>query len=345
MKMKMAFIGFGKSTNRYHLPYVLNRDHIEVKKIFSRTRKKELEDIYKEDKIEFTNQISDVVKDEEIDLVSICTTHSTHYEFAKLCLENGKHVLVEKPFAVSLTEAKELIELAKKKNLIIMPFQNRRFDSDFLALKDVMSSHAVGEIVELESHFDYYRPDNVPSGGNFYDGAFFGLGVHTIDQAICLFGKPEKVYADIRSVRNPDGPDDYYHTELFYPSHKVILKTSHLVKTPYPKFILHGTKGSFIKYGIDRQEECLKSGMTPEQDGFGVDTPESYGIVTAEDENGVQYEKVIETPIGDYGKVYDHMYETIMSKKPKLVSDEEILTVVEILEKGLEGPNPKLFSL
>jgi predicted dehydrogenase len=344
MKLKIGFIGFGKSANRYHLPYVLNRDNLEVKKIYSRTRKRDLEANYQKYNIDFTTDINEILEDQEIQLVSICTSHASHFKFAKLCLQHNKHVLVEKPFVETMAEAEELISLARKKGLIVMPFQNRRFDSDFLALKEVLSKKYVGDIVELESHFDYFRNDYPDFNGKPSDGAFYGLGVHTIDQIISLFGKPETVYYDIRSIRNPSNPDDYYHVELFYPSFKTIVKTNHLVKSPYPKFILHGTKGSFIKYGIDRQEECLKAGMNPNQTGFGLDPEENFGKVSVVDTNGDEYEATIITPTGDYGRIYDNFYEAIVNNKTKLISDEEILTVMKILEMGIQGNNPKIFS-
>ncbi|PLT28793.1 oxidoreductase [Peribacillus deserti] len=345
MKLKIGFIGFGKSTNRYHLPYVWQWEKLEVCKIYSRTRKPELEEQYKPYGIEFTSEINDVLHDPDIQLVSICTSHASHYEFARRSLENNKHVLVEKPFVTTLAEARDLINLANEKGLIIMPFQNRRFDSDFLALKQVLSSGDIGDIVEMESHFDYFRPDYPDNHGKKTDGAFYGLGVHTIDQIISLFGRPDKVYTDIRPVRNPNNPDDYYHVELFYPNFKAIVKTNHLVKIPYPKFTLHGTKGSFIKYGIDRQEECLKAGMTPDQKGFGMDSEESYGQVQFEDDDGKHVEEIIPTPIGNYGRVYDHLYDAVIYGKKKLVSDQEILTVMEILEMGIQGENPKIYTL
>jgi predicted dehydrogenase len=345
MKLTIGFIGFGKSVTRYHLPFLLGRDHIQVKMIYSRTKKVELENTYKPHGIEFTNELDVLLNDSDIQLISICTAHNSHYELAKTCLEHNKHVLVEKPFVTTTEEAKELLALAKEKNLVIMPYQNRRFDSDFLALKEVLEKGYLGDIVELESHMDYYRPEAPTSPGAFYDGAFYGLGVHTLDQIVSLFGKPDKVYYDIRSVRNPLIPDDYYHVELFYPKHKVIVKTNHLVKVPYPRFIIHGTKGSFIKYGIDRQEEFLKAGIMPSQEGFGKDTEEHFGKVTYLDDQGQEIKKDIPTPIGDYGRVYDSLYDTILYKKTKLVSDEEVLILMEILENGAIDHNPKVLSL
>lgn len=342
MVLNMGIIGFGKSANRYHLPFILNKENIKVKTIYNRSKKEELESQYKDRNINFTNNINELLEDESIKLVSICTSGDTHYEFAKMCLEHNKNVLVEKPFTRTFNEAKELIELAKSKRLIIMPYQNRRFDSDFLAVKEVIASGVLGKVVEIESHFDYYRTEYPTFEGKKTDGAFFGLGVHTIDQMIYLFGKPNKVYYDIRTLRNKENPDDYYHIELFYNDFKAIVKTNHLVKSEYPKFILHGTKGSFVKYGIDKQEECLKCGIMPWDENFGVDPKENYGILDYINDNG---ENIIEskiTPQGDYGRIYNELYDTLINGKEKLVNDFELLTVMEILEKGISGGTPKV---
>lgn len=344
MKLKMGFIGFGKSTNRYHLPYVFARDHIQVKMIYSRTRKPELEEQYREYGISFTDEINSLLNDKEIQLISICTSHDSHYEFAKQCLLHDKHVLIEKPFATTVEEAKELLTLAKERSLLILPYQNRRFDSDFLALKEVVEKGYLGELVEIESRLDYYRPDAPDAPGPYYDGALFGLGVHTIDQMVSLFGKPKTVYYDIRSIRNPQNPDDYFHVELFYPTFKVILKTSHLVKTPAPRFTAHGTNGSFIKNRIDQQEACLKAGIYPPTPGFGEDSTEHYGVVTFTDNNGEDRTLSIPTPKGDYGRVYDLLYESIMHKKSVYASEAEILTVMEILETGKKSRTPKIIE-
>ena len=344
MKLNIGIIGFGKSANRYHLPFILNRENIKVKTIYNRSRKIELENEYKDRDINFTNNINQLLEDESIKLVTICTSGDTHYKFAKMCLEHNKNVLVEKPFTSTYSEAKELIELAENKGLLIMPYQNRRFDSDFLAVKEVIESGILGELVEIESHFDYYRTEYPTFEGLKTDGAFFGLGVHTIDQMIYLFGKPNKVYYDIRAIRNKENPDDYYHVELFYNEFKVIVKTNHLVKSEYPKFIVHGSKGSFIKYGIDKQEECLKNGIMPWDNNFGVDPSENYGILDYINNNGDNIIESKVTPQGDYGKIYDGLYDCLVNGKEKLVKDFELLTVMKILECGINSETPKVIE-
>lgn len=342
--LTIGLIGFGKSANRYHLPYLLQRDYITVKTIYNRRRKTELEEKYQDENIHFTTQLSELITDPDIQLISICTPPETHFKLARLCLEHNKHVLVEKPFTTNLKEAQELVQLAKEKEVLIMPFQNRRFDSDFLALKDVLNDTYIGTPVELESHFDYYRPLANQSPGKYFQGALFGLGVHLIDQAVSLFGAPEKVYYDLRTMLANHHTEDYYHLELFYPDLKVILKTSHLVNVPYPSFTLHATYGSFIKHGMDKQEEDLKAGKMPNEEGFGIDNEESYGYVRYIDDQGEEQIKTIPSPTGDYGRVYDNAVDYILNGKEKYVKDTEILTVMTILEQGVLGTYPKIVN-
>ena len=239
MTLHCAFIGFGKSTTRYHLPYVLHRkDRWHVAHIFRRGAKPE-EQSPQYSHIHFTSDLDEILNDPQVKLVIVCTHADSHFEYAKRALEAGKNVLVEKPFTPTLEEAKALFALAKSKGLTVTPYQNRRFDSCFLTTKKVIESGKLGEIVEIESHFDNYRPVDGGKPGLPQDGAFYGLGVHTMDQIISLFGRPDHVAYDIRSLRNKANPDDTFEAQLFYGDLKAIVKTSHLVKLPYPRFIVH----------------------------------------------------------------------------------------------------------
>ena len=344
MTLHCAFIGFGKSTTRYHLPYVLVRkDKIHVAHIFRRSEKPEIEQQPQYSHIHFTSQLDDILNDPQVKLVVVCTHQDSHFEYAKRALEAGKNVLVEKPFTPTLAEAKQLFELAKSKGLTVTPYQNRRFDSCFLTMKKAIESGKLGEIVEIESHFDMYRPVAETKPGLPADGAFYGLGVHTMDQIISLFGRPDRVAYDIRSVRNKANPDDTFEAQLFYGDLKAIVKTSHLVKIDYPKFQVHGTKGSYLKYGIDQQETSLKAYIMPGEPGFAADT--SIGVLEYVNDAGETVREEIKPEQGDYGRVYDALYETIINGQPNYVREIEALTNLEILERGFEQASPSVVTL
>ena len=343
MTLHCAFIGFGKSTTRYHLPYVLHRKaDWHVAHIYRRSPKPD-EQAPQYAHIHFTSELDDILNDPQVKLVVVCTHADSHFEYAKKVLEAGNNVLVEKPFTPTLAEAKELFALAKNKGLTISPYQNRRFDSCFLTTKKVIESGKLGQIVEIESHFDNYRPVDAGQPGLPQDGVFYGLGVHTLDQIIALFGRPQQVSYDIRHLRNKANPDDTFEAQLFYGDLKAIVKSSHLVKLAYPKFIVHGHKGSFIKYGIDQQETSLKANIMPGEPGFGADN--SVGLLEYVDDDGntVREEVMIET--GDYGRVYDALYDTLVNGRENFVSESDALTNMEILERGFAQPSPATITL
>ncbi|ENG8444201.1 oxidoreductase [Salmonella enterica] len=304
MTLHCAFIGFGKSTTRYHLPYVLNRkDTWHVAHIFRRHAKPE-EQAPQYSHIHFTSDLDEVLGD---------------------------------------PQAKVLFDLARSKGLTVTPYQNRRFDSCFLTAKKAIESGKLGKIVEVESHFDYYRPVAETKPGLPQDGAFYGLGVHTMDQIISLFGRPDHVAYDIRSLRNKANPDDTFEAQLFYGDLKAIVKTSHLVKIDYPKFIVHGTKGSFVKYGIDQQETSLKANIMPGEPGFAAD--ESVGVLEYVNDDGVTVKEEVKPETGDYGRVYDALYQTLTVGTPNYVKESEVLTNLEILERAFEQASPATITL
>ncbi|WP_414164272.1 oxidoreductase [Superficieibacter sp. BNK-5] len=339
-----AFIGFGKSATRYHLPYVLTRkEKFTVKRIFDVVRNPQRESLPEYEGIAFADKVDEILNDPQITLVTICTRPDSHYHYAKLCLEHGKNVLVEKPFTTTLDEAKTLFALAKEKGLLVSPFQNRRFDSCFLTMKQAIDSGKLGDIVEVESHFDYFRPEADLQPGGAFDGAFYGLGVHTLDQILSLFGRPQQVAYHLRHLRQKANPDDTFEAQLFYGDVKAIIKTSHLVKVPYPKFLVHGTKGSFVRYQIDQQETSLKAGIMPDHPDFAADS--QYALLEYVDEQGETHTEHLPAVKGDYGRVYDALYETLTNGAANYVSEVEALTNLEILETAFRQPSPSLVTL
>jgi predicted dehydrogenase len=343
MTLHCAFIGFGKSATRYHLPYVLHRKaDWHVAHIYRRSPKPD-EQLPQYAHIHFTSELDEILNDPQVKLVVVCTHADSHFDYAKQALEAGKNVLVEKPFTPTLSQAKELFALAKRKGLTISPYQNRRFDSCFLTTKKVIESGKLGQIIEIENHFDSYRPVDAGKPGLPQDGVFYGLGVHTMDQIISLFGRPQQVSYDIRHLRNKANPDDTFEAQLFYGDLKAIAKSSHLVKLEYPKFIVHGHKGSFIKYGIDQQETSLKANIMPGEPGFGADS--SVGILEYVDDAGNTVREEVAVETGDYGRVYDALYQTLVNGCENFVSESDALTNMEILERGFAQPSPATVTL
>jgi len=327
--LNVAYIGFGVSVREYHLPYVEDLDYVNVKYVYRRQEDiekfKDYEPFYPE--INFTTNIDDVLNDSEINLVVISAPDAFHVPYAKQCLNKGKNVLCEKPFARTSEEAKEVFELAKEKGLTIMPNHNRRFDGDYLAVKEVIESGKLGDIVKFESHYDYYKKD----GWNQLP-ALYNLGVHTLDQIIGMFGITDKMVLDARSIQNPGEADDYYDLEFLYGNTKATLSTSMYVLIDYPRFIVHGTKGSLTlpplihnsgkKKVVGRHiinKEMLKE--------------ERWGTLVYID-NDVKVEEKVPVGPAHYERVYENLDATINNGGTKLVKDEQVIKELEILEEA-----------
>lgn len=347
MSLKIAFIGFGKSANRYHLPYLNIRSDFELAKVYTRKPVAEsLRKPYEDNGTVFTTNIDDILNDPQIDLVTICTPASTHYDLAKQVILANKSVIVEKPFVDTVEHAKELLALGKEKGVLVTPYQNRRFDGDYLAVKQVIDQGFLGDILEVESHIDYYRPNTVTATGTKEQGTFYGLGIHLMDRMVALFGRPDSVAYDIRNNEVADAVDNYFDVDLHYGTrNKVKVKAEFVVASDYPRFIVHGTNGSFIKYGADQQENDLKAGIMPGTAGFGEDSPMYYGVANYHNSNGDWIKKQIKTPVGDYGAFYDSVYQTLIHDQPKLVTDEQAITDIELLEAGFKQPSPSVYKM
>lgn len=335
--LTIGYIGNGKSTNRYHLPFVLMRkDKLKVKTIYRRNPAhdgawKKIEGV------EYTTDLEGMLNDPEIDLVCVCTS-AQHYEYAKMALEHGKHCLVEKPFTDTVAQANELYDLAKGKGLKIEAFHNKRYESDFLTLQKVIEGGKLGELYELEANYDYFRPEvpeSVKPGMNVMT-AFYGHACHKLDQTISYFGKPDRVHYDLRRLLGEGRMNDYYDVDLYYGNLKVSVRSSYFRINRRPAFVAYGRNGMYVKVGQCRQEEFLKLFYMPWEPGFGEDRPEDYGVLTWRDENGAIRQETVPTVKGDYGRVYDYLYDAIVYGKPQAVTREQILTQMEILEKGLD---------
>jgi predicted dehydrogenase len=226
-------------------------------------------------------QSAQAFADPSIDLVVIATSNESHFGLAREALLAGKHVLVDKPCTVTLEQTTELLTLARARGLVFTVFQNRRFDADFLSLQQTIQSGVLGRIVHFESHFDRYRPvvpDRWREQALPGSGLWFDLGAHLVDQALALFGMPETLTLDTACQRDGAQVNDYFHAQLRYgdqhPGLRVILHASALVPAVGPRFVVHGTRGSFVKYGLDVQEDALKAGGRPKwgvASGWGVD--------------------------------------------------------------------------
>ena len=335
--IKTAICSFGMSGVVFHSPFLSVNPEFNFYAVWERTKNKAHE--------KFPNVITyrtleEMLADELVELVIVNTPNYTHYEYAKKSLEAGKHVIVEKPFTINVKEAQELIALAKKQNKIISVYQNRRYDSDYKTVKKVLDKKLLGDLVEAEIHFDRFREELSPKKHKETPGpgagVLYDLGSHIIDQALQLFGMPEKLFADIRIIRPLSKVDDYFELLLYYPKLRVRLKASYLVREALPGYIFHGLKGSFIKAKTDIQETMLQAGNMPVGKDWGTE-PESEKGLLHTDIDGVEVKEYITSEQGNYGDYYNGIYEAIRKNKRVPVTAEEGEKVIKIIETAFES--------
>ena len=332
--ISIGFIGNGKSANRYHLPFVLTRrDKFTVKMIYQRRLRPGGWDRLPD--VTYTDDLDKILKDPDIKLIVVTTPTEAHVPMAKKVLEAGKHCVVEKPFATSVKEAEELFQMARDRGLMVQCYQNRRFDSDFLTTQQVIASGKLGKVFEVNMHYDYYRA-YVPEGDTEYsrDRAFlYTHACHTVDQVISYFGKPLEVRSDVRQLLGQGRMNDYFDLDFIYDNLKVSVKSSYFRAKARPSFEVYGMRGMFVKEEQDRQEADLKKFYLPEgHEDFGLDTPKEYGTLIYYDGNNVYHEEKVPSLRGDYAYYYDALYETLAEGKKPLVTEEQTMEQMRILE-------------
>ncbi|MDE3182944.1 MAG: Gfo/Idh/MocA family oxidoreductase [Bacteroidota bacterium] len=332
-----ALCSFGMSGVVFHSPFLSVNPDFNFYAVWERTKNLAQE---KFQEVKTYRSLEKMLADELIELVIVNTPNFTHYEYAKKALEAGKHVIVEKPFTVNVNEAKELIAFAKKQNKILSVYQNRRYDSDYKTIKKVLNQKLLGDLVEVEIHYDRYREELSPEKHKETPGpgagVLYNLGSHLIDQALQLFGIPEKVFADIRIVRPLSKVDDYFEVLLYYPKLRVRLKSSYLVREALPGYILHGTKGSFIKVKTDVQETMLQAGNIPGGKDWGREPESEKGLLHTEIDGKIVKE-YITSEQGNYGDYYKGIYDAIRNNQPVRVSAEEGENVIKIIQTAFES--------
>jgi len=335
--IKVGLVSYGMSGKVFHAPLLVSNPNFCLKKILERSPKGSKE---RYPDVEIATDYGSLLEDKEIELIVVNTPDRTHFELSKSALLAGKHVVVEKPFTMTTSEGEELNKLAKKQNRVLSIFQNRRWDGDFLTVKKVIDKKWLGRLVVFESNFDRYR--NFIQEHTWKEeedkgtGILYNLGSHLIDQALVLFGTPESVTADIDKVRTGSNVADYFDLRLGYESVKVILRASYLVREPGPRFTLHGTEGSFIKFGIDPQEQALNEGRLPVGEDWGKEEEKFRGLLNT-NLNGKHVRDNIDTIPGNYNIFYDNIYTVVRDGSELLVKPEEALNVIKVIEAAIES--------
>jgi scyllo-inositol 2-dehydrogenase (NADP+) len=334
--INVGLAGYGFSGQSFHRPLLQHSKDYHIHTVMSSNKEKVTKDL---EGVNIVRTLDDLLQ-EDIELVVITTPNHLHYSMIKQSLAAGKHVVVEKPFVTSSSEGEELISLAEEKGLLLSVFHNRRWDADFLTIKRLLQEERrLGEIATYEAHFDRYRPqvkdrwkeNKIEGGGVLYD-----LGSHLIDQALCLFGTPQWVFADVISQRDSEKAEDYFHIIMGYGGMRVSLNSRSMVLDPGPRYQVHGRKGSYMKYGMDRQEADLKEGLDPYSESWGQEEENAWGTLSVADGEKVDTVK-LPSEKGDYTQFYKKIHDAVRNNGMPPVSAGEALDVIRIIEACKES--------
>jgi len=335
--IRAGLVGFGHGGTIFHAPFLHAIDGLELAVILQRHGDTAAQAY---PGVAITRSMPELLDLPDLDLIVISTPPSTHFELARQALEAGKHVVLDKPFVATSDEARQLIELARARKRILSVYQNCRWDGDFKTLQQVLASGELGRLVTVESRYDRYRPGprtkpwqekTLPGNGVLHD-----LAAHLVDQALVLFGTPEAIMADVRLERDVAVVNDAFTICLHYPRLRVWLSSTMLARTAGPRFVAHGTLGSFVKYGLDPQERALQSGATLGGPHWGEDPEANWGTL-ATMRNGEAVERHIPTLPGDYRKYYENVRDAIWGVSPLAVTAEQGWRTIRLLELALES--------
>ncbi len=335
-EFRAGLAGYGIGGRVFHAPFILSTPGLRLIKIAT-SRKDEVERL---PGVQAVPGIAEILADPGIDLVVISTPTATHYELGLAALEAGKHLVMDKPLALTAREAADLIALAARRRRILTVYHNRRWDGDFLTLERCIEEGQLGKVYLYEARYDRYRIEvkkrwrEQPGPGS---GTLYDLGPHLIDQALHLFGMPDAVTADVFAQREGCQTVDYFHIALEYGRMRAILSSSMLTPHAGPHFAVHGDAGSFLKYGMDPQEDVLRAGGMPGGPGWGVDDPSLYATVYAVDGRS----KKVETLPGCWGSFYAALARHLAGEGPLPVDPCDARDGFVVLEAAIRSADER----
>ncbi|TSJ51813.1 oxidoreductase [Atlantibacter subterranea] len=332
--VRVGLIGYGYASKTFHAPLIVGTPGMTLAAVSSSDATKVHADW---PGVSVVSDPKQLFNDPDIDLIVIPTPNDTHFPLARAAMEAGKHVVVDKPFTVTLSQARELEALAKSRGLVLSVFHNRRWDSDFLTLKALIAEGKLGEVSYFESHFDRYRPQvrnrwreqAGPGSGIWYD-----LAPHLIDQALVLFGVPVSITVDMAQLRPDAQTTDYFHAVLTYPQRRVVLHSTMLAAAESARYIVHGTRGSYVKFGLDPQEDRLKAGERLPQEDWGYDMRD--GVLTLASGDELDAQTLLTVP-GNYPAYYAAIRDALNGQGENPVPASQAIRVMELIELGIES--------
>jgi predicted dehydrogenase len=336
--IRVGLIGFGLAGRVFHAPLISSVEGLQLAAALERTTNKVAE---RYPDITTYRSLDEMLADASLDLFVVATPNGSHFELANRILSAGRNMVVDKPMAITTAEIAKLIRLAAEKNLLLAPFHNRRWDSDFQTIQKLLHEGALGRLVEFQSRFDRWRPtlptDRLwkvdPSAGG---GALLDLGSHLVDQALVLFGKPLAVSADVRSERSPLTANDSFEIRLRYSEFIVKLGSNSLALPPSLRFHLRGTSGNYWKKGLDQQEVALAKLTRIGDPNWGREPAANWGVLHV-GIDGCEVSRPVEPVPGDYRRYYAGIRDALLGKGPAPVAAMDAWRGLRILEWAAES--------
>lgn len=327
--LRVALIGYGFAGKTFHAPLIRSVPGLALSTVVSRDAAKVHADL---PEVDVVSRADEVFADPKLDVVVIASPNDTHAPLARAALEAGKHVVVDKPFALDLVQARELAAVAAQQSRVLSVFQNRRWDSDFLGVRQLVAQGVLGEVTHFESHIDRYRPQvrarwREQAGAG--SGLWYDLGPHLVDQALCLFGLPDRVWASLATQRKGGEVTDWAHVVLEYGTRRAILHASMLVAGGSARFIVHGTQASVVKANIDQQEAQLIAGRRPGDASWGED-PDPLQLY-----HGDGQATSLAAPNGDQSRYYAAFRDAVLGRGANPVTPQQAITVMAVIEAAI----------
>ena len=331
--INVGLIGFGLAGRAFHAQVISRVPGMRLAAILQRTGD-EAAKAYPDAKIVRT--LDELLALPDVRLIVIASPNDTHGPFARAALASGHDVVVDKPFTISYAEAVDLVNFAEKSGRFLTVYQNRRYDGDFQAIRDLVAAGTIGRIVRFETHYDRFRPNLKPNAWREKAapgaGILFDIGPHLIDHAMVLFGKPEAITADVRIERQGGLADDAFDVMFHYPDNmRAVLNSDILAASQRPRFLLFGTKGAFVKQTVDPQENNLRFGNIPEKGAWGAEPEENWGLLTLSDGTNTTQRRVL-SGSGDYRDYYANVRDVLEGKAKPFVSLQYSLDLMRALE-------------
>ncbi len=331
--IRTALSSFGMSGAVFHAPFLLAHPGFDIVKVLERSKNLSSEQLPKST---IVRSYDAILKDKTIDLVVINTPNYMHFDMARMALQHGKHVLIEKPITPTAKEAIQLTQLGQKNGLVVATYHNRRFDSGYKTLQAIIKNQELGAISSFESRFDRYRPTigpkkwkEAPHPGA---GILYDLGAHLIDEALSLFGTPDKIKATLEIQRKEGTVIDFFKLILIYPNMQATLSAGMLEKDPTPRYFIKGDKANFKKFGNDVQEAQLIEKASPLKDNWGEEHPKDWGLLFND-----KAERKVRSQAGNYMDYFNNLFNAIVLKEPLVITTTDAINVIKVIESAIES--------